>query len=130
MIVYIAALSVDLSDEVHSLKKAQIAHLKVDKTPTKVPSKYADFADIFSLKLAGKLPEYIKINNHTIKLVDNPQPSYGLIYNLRPIELEILKAYIKNNLANNFIKPFKSPIKIFILLNKKSNGSLKLCVDY
>ncbi len=49
---HIAALSVDSGDEVHPSRKAQIAHLKVDKAPTKVPSKYADFANVFSPKLA------------------------------------------------------------------------------
>ena len=55
----------------HPLKEAQIAHLKADEVSTKVFSKYADFADVFSPKLAIKLSEYIKINNYAIKLVDN-----------------------------------------------------------
>ena len=55
---------------VHPLKKVQIAHLKVDKAPTEVLSKYADFAEFFSPKLAAELPEY-GINNHAIELVDN-----------------------------------------------------------
>ncbi len=45
----------------------------------------------------------MEINNYTNKLVNNWQPSYGYIYNLRPVELETLKAYIKNNQANDFI---------------------------
>ncbi len=54
----------------HPSKKAQIAHLKVDKVSTKVPSKYADFADVFSPKLTIELPKHIEINNHVIELVD------------------------------------------------------------
>ena len=46
------------------------------------------------------------------------------------MELETLKAYIKNNLVNGFIEPFKSPAKAPILFNKKSDGSLRLYVDY
>ena len=41
-----------------------------------------------------------------------------------------MKAYIKNNLANDFIKPSKSPAGAFILINKKLDSSLKLYVDY
>ena len=61
----------NLGDEMHLSKKAQIAQFKADKAPTKVSSKYADFADIFLPKLAVKFQEHTKINNHTIELVDN-----------------------------------------------------------
>ncbi len=98
-IVHVAALSVALGDEMHPLKRAQIAHLKADEAFTKIPSEYDDFTDVFSPKLDVELPEHIEINDHAIELVDDTQPPYDLIYRLRPIELEILKAYIKNNLA-------------------------------
>ena len=111
-------------------KKAQIAHLKVDEALIKIPSKYADFADVFSLKLVAELPKHTRIHDHAIELVDDWQLSYGLIYSLSLVELKILKAYIKNNLANNFIKPFKSPAKVSIIFDKKSYSSLRLYVDY
>ena len=50
-----------------------------------------------------KLPEHIKINDHTIKLKKSEQPFFGSIYKLKPIELEILKTYIKIYLTNGFI---------------------------
>ena len=52
-------------------KKAQIVHLKTDEASTKVPSKYANFADVFLLKLAIKFLEHPRINNHAIELLDN-----------------------------------------------------------
>ena len=64
-------LNVDLGDKVHLSKKAQIAHLKADKVLIKVLSKYADFVNIFSLKLAAELLEHMGINNHAIELVDD-----------------------------------------------------------
>ena len=114
----------------HPSKKAQIAHLKANEAPTKVSSKYADFADIFSLKLATELLKYMRINDHAIKLVDDWQPLYGLIDSSSPMELETLKAYIENNQTNGFIRPFKSPAGALILFDKKLDYSLKLCVDY
>ena len=129
-IIHIAALSVGSSDKIHPLKKAKIAHLKADEVSTKVSSKYTNFVDIFLPKLVVEFLKYMKINNHTIELVNNWQLLYGLIYSLGLVELEILKTYIKNNLANSFIGLFKSFIKIFILFDKKPNGSLKLYVDY
>ena len=69
-VIHIAILSVNLGDEVHLSKKIQIAHLKTDEASFKMPSKYADFADVFSPKLAIELPKYIGINNHIIELID------------------------------------------------------------
>ncbi len=70
-VVYIAFLSVDSGDKVYPSKKAQIAYLKADEAFTEVSSKYADFTDIFSPKLAARLSEYTEINDYTIKLVDD-----------------------------------------------------------
>ncbi len=114
----------------HPSKGAQITHLKADKASTKVSSEYADFADVFSSKLAAKLLKYMEINYYAIELVDDRQPPYGPIYSLESVELKILKIYIKNNLANGFIKPSKSLVGTPIFFDKKSDGSLRLCIDY
>ena len=53
------------------LKRTQIAHLKADKAFTKIFSKYADFLDVFSPKLAVELLKNTKINDHVIKLIDD-----------------------------------------------------------
>ena len=114
----------------HPLRKAQIAHVKADKASIIVPSKYADFANIFLPKLAIELLKHTRINDYAIKLINNQQLPYGLIYSLGPMELKILKAYIQNNLANSFIRFFKFPIGVPILFDKKPDDSLKLCIDY
>ncbi len=110
----------------HPLKRAQIAHLKVDEASIKVPSKYADFVDIFSPNLAVELLKHTKINNHAIELVDDRQPPYGSIYSLGLVKLETLKVYIKNNLANGFIRSSKSPAGTPILLRQKAKQELKI----
>ena len=102
----------------------------MDEAPTKVLSEYIDFADVFFPKLATKLSKHIRINDHTIKLVDDRQLLYGFIYSLGFMELETLKAYIKNNLANGFIRPSKFPTGAPIRFDQKPDGSLRLCVDY
>ena len=55
----------------HPSKKALIAYLKADKVLTKVLSKYTNFAEVFSPKLATELSKYIKINDYAIMLVDD-----------------------------------------------------------
>ena len=128
-VVHVAALNIDPGDEVYLLKKVQVAYLKADEVSIKVSSKYVDFVDIFFPKLAAELPKHTKINDHTIELVDYRQLLYEPIYSLDPVELEMLKVYIENNLVNGFIKSFKSPAKVLILFDKKPDSNLKLCVD-
>ena len=50
-----------------------------------------------------ELPENTGINKYTIKLEKNKQLLFDLIYNLEPVNLEILKTYIEINLTNGFI---------------------------
>ncbi len=129
-VVHVATLSVDSGDEMYPSRRAQIAHLKAYEALTKVPNEYTNFTDIFSPKLAAELPEHTGINDHAIELVDDRQPPYGPIYSLEPVKLETLKAYIKNNLANGFIRLSKSPVGALIIFNQKPDGSLRLYVDY
>ena len=96
----------------------------------RIPDEYSDFSRVFSSDSAAELPEHTGINNHPINLLDNKQPFYGLIYSLGPVELEMLKIYIKANLASSFIRPSKYPVGAPILFVRKKNGSLHLCVDY
>ena len=70
------------------------------------------------------------MNKYTIKLEEDQQPLFGPIYSLGQVELEMLKTYIETNLANGFIRPFKSPTGTLIFFDQKSDKSLRLCVDY
>ena len=115
---------------VHSERHAQVGALLFDKAPTKVPAEYSDYNDVFSAENAAELPENTRINEHVIELEEGKQQPFGPIYSLGSIELETLKTYIKTNLANGFIRPSKSPTGALILLNKKPDRSLRLCMDY
>lgn len=50
-----------------------------------------------------ELPEITGINEHVIKLIDGKQSLYKSIYALRPIELDMLKTYIKTHFKIGFI---------------------------
>ena len=64
-----------------------------------------------------EFPEYTQINDYIIKLEGDKQSFFSPIYNLEPIKLEILKIYIKTNLASGFIWLSKSPVKAPILFD-------------
>ena len=119
-----------LDADIHLFYRPQISGLIAKKASIKVLAKYLDFADVFSWDLASKLSKHTRINKYTIKLVNSQQTPYKPIYSPRPVELETLKAYIKTNLANSFIKPSKSPAAAPILFDRKSNGFFCLYVNY
>lgn len=77
-----------------------------------------------------ELPENTGINKHAIELVKGKQPSYGPIYSLGLVKLETLKTYIEIYLKTGFIQPSKSPAGALIFFDKKSDGSLRLCINY
>ena len=136
-VIYVISLSFDASPSssslkfnVHPFQRSQISDLIAKKAPTKISAKYLDFTDIFSSDLASKLSKHIGINDHIIELVNSQQPPYGSIYNLKPVELETLKAYIETNLTNGFIRLSKSPKSTPILFDRKSDSSLRLCINY
>lgn len=91
---------------------------------------YSNVADVFFLELFERLPEHTEINYHAINLNGGKQQLYRLIYSLKLVELEALKTYIEINLVNNFIRPSKSPADALILLVRKPDSSLCLCVNY
>ena len=124
------ASSNSFSLNVYPFCKPQIVCLIAEKAPIKIPNKYVNFVDIFSSDLAFKLLKHTKINEHAIELVDGQEPPYGPIYSLRPIDLATLKAYIKTNLANGFIRPSKLLASAPILFDQKLDGSLQLYVNY
>ena len=125
--VHVISLSLN-SMPIYLAQKAQIALLVAEKV--QFPIEYSDFLDVFLEEKALILPEATEFNQHAIKLQEGQQPLYELIYSLGLIELEILKIYIKTNLANSFIWPLKSPAGILILFVGKPDNSFCLCVNY
>lgn len=52
------------------------------------------------------LPKRTDINNYATDLKKDKQPPHESIYNLGPLDLEILKTYLETNLTHGFM-PFK-----------------------
>ena len=127
-VMNISSLSLGSKITIHPAQKAQIALLLGGKVT--VPAKYLDFTDLFLKHSANVLSKHTKIDEHAIKLEDGKQPLYRLIYSLGLVKLETLKTYIKTNLANGFIQPSKFPVCGLILFICKSNGGLRLCINY
>ena len=124
------AINPDRKAQIEAQSGAQVGALLFDEAPTEVPVEYSDYSNVFSAENAAELLENTGMNEHAIELEEGKQPPFGPIYSLDPVELETLKTYIETNLANGFIRPFKSPAQVLILFNQKPDGSFRLCVDY
>ena len=125
-VVHMASLN--LSPRIHLDRASQITSFLAKEVG--FSDKYSDFANVFSEKKILVLPERNELNKHTIDLKDDKQPPYEPIYSLGPVELEILKTYIKTHLITGFVQPSKSPIVTLILFIKNPDNSFCLCVDY
>ncbi|KAI0995439.1 Transposon Tf2-9 polyprotein [Podosphaera aphanis] len=79
--------------------------------------------------LANKLPPR-RSYDHKIPLKDGKEPPFGPLYGMSRDELMVLKTYIQENLDKGFIRASSSPAGAPVLFVKKSDGTLRLCVDY
>jgi len=104
---------------------------KLAETPdlSNIPSKYHEFADVFSKTKAEVLPLH-RPYDLKIDLEEGAQPPVGPIYSLSASEQEALKKFIEENLNTGFIRPTSSPHGILVLFVKKKDGLLYLCVDF
>lgn len=94
-----------------------------------IPTQFHHHLDVFRKSNFDKLPEHSKYD-HSIPLEGDLQPPFGPIYSLSEVELKALDEYLKDNIRKGFIQPSQSPAGAPILFVKKSDGSLRLCVDY
>ena len=101
----------------HSKKQAQAGASIFNEASTEILAKYFDYSNVFSAENVAKLSKHTKINEHTIKLDKNKQSLFGPIYSLGQLDIKMLKIYIEINLANSFIRPFKSPMDTPILFD-------------
>ena len=90
---------------------------------------YEEYTDVFYKYKASKRLEHCPYDCST-NLEEVKEPPWGSTYNLSPSELEVLRAYIDEYLENGFIKHSTSPFGAPIFFVKKTDGSLRLVVDY
>ena len=90
-------------DPIEIQTQALVEAFIFNKVFTIIQVKYYNYNNTFLAKNKTKLSKYIKINDYVIKLEENKQPQFELIYSLEPMQLKTLKTYIKTNWANGFI---------------------------
>ena len=94
-----------------------------------VPSKYHEFCDVLSKSCANTLPTHQPYDLKN-ELEDEAVPPFGPIYSLSPHELQTLREFIDEHLANGLICPTHSPSGAPVLFIKKKDSSLRLCINF
>lgn len=90
--------------------------------------------------LHHQLPAFSKVESrilpphrptdHKIVLKKGAKPPFGRLYSMSREELAVLREWLQDNLAKGFIRPSTSPAASPVLFVKKSDGKLRLCMDY
>ena len=119
--LYIASLS--------QLKREEENILEEEKIKQLLPKEYHDVVLLFKKAITDILPPY-QPYDHKIILKEGFTPPFGPIYSLSIIELKALREWLDENFSNAFIRASSTPAGALILFVKKSNGSLRLCMDY
>jgi hypothetical protein len=91
--------------------------------------KYRKYEDIFSKKGCEIIQDIAGVT-HAIDLEERARPPYRLIYALSERELRILRDYLAEKKAIDWIRYSKLPARALILFVPKPDGSLRLCIDY
>ena len=100
-----------------------------EKIKRLLPKKYHDFVPLFKKAVADVLPLHRQYD-HKITVKEGFMLPFGSIYSLSIPELKALREWLDENLNKGFIRASSSPVGAPILFVKKSDGSLRLCVDY
>jgi Reverse transcriptase (RNA-dependent DNA polymerase) len=87
-----------------------------------------EFSDVFPEDLFGLPPE--REIEFTIDLVPGTGPISIAPYRMSPTELVELKKQVEDLLTKQFVRPSVSPWGAPVLLVKKKDGTMRLCVDY
>nr|CAD1817292.1 unnamed protein product [Ananas comosus var. bracteatus] len=117
-ITYLAAI-LEVSEE----------DLEEEGPPAMIDAVLGEFEDIMPQELPKKLPPRREVD-HAIELEPGAKPPAKAPYRMAPPELEELQRQLKDLLDAGFIKPSKAPYGAPVLFQRKSDRSLRLCIDY
>jgi hypothetical protein len=90
---------------------------------------YHEFLNVFDKKTSNILVSH-RFYDYKIILKKNAVFEYTFLYKMFEEKLKIVKKYLENDLEKKFITASRSSFVSSIMFMKKTNESLKFCVDY
>ncbi|KAK3565245.1 hypothetical protein QTP86_001581 [Hemibagrus guttatus] len=94
-----------------------------------IPACYSHFWDVFCPKKASKLPPH-RPWDCAIDLIPGEPVPKERIYSLTLPEEKAMEEYIKEALAQGYIRPSTSPAASSFFFVAKKDGGLRPCIDY
>ena len=116
------------NDEVDSTHLNHIDHTKHELNED-AKQILKEFDDVFPADLPKTLPPHRDVD-FRIDLVPGSTPPAKAPYRMSMVEMDKVKETLDDLEAHGFIQPSTSPFSAPVLLVKKSDGSMRMCVDY
>ena len=88
-----------------------------------------EYSDVFPADLPKTLPPHRDVD-FRIDLVPGSNPPAKAPYRMSSVEMDTVKETLDDLEAHGFIQPSTSPFAAPVLLVKKADGSMRMCVDY
>jgi hypothetical protein len=94
-----------------------------------LPEELRDFVDVFSPRLADRLPDHTEFD-HPVDLEEGATLRPGPCYQASVPQLRQLRDFLDENMARGFIRPSSSRFAAPTLFAKKKDGPDRICHDY
>ena len=101
----------------------------LQESKKELPPELHQWLEAFEDTECERLPSHGS-HDHAIETIDNKAPPFLPIYNLSRERLDILKHYLEEMLRKGWIRYSKSSAGAPIIFVPKTDGTLRLCVDY
>jgi hypothetical protein len=101
--------------------------LESDVSPNDIPI-VSEYLDVFPTDITSLPPE--REIEFSIDLIPGAEPVSVAPYRMSPLELKELKTQLEELIQKHFIRPSVSPWGAPVLLVKKKDSSMRLCIDY
>ena len=123
----VAAISIEDYDKFfHKLRKE---HPSIETLKGMIPKDYHDWVDVWNPVEANKLPPHRQMD-HIIELKDGAKPPAKRAYGMSRDQAQVVKEYVRDMLGKGYIRPSSSPYAAPVLIVKKPDGGLRVCIDY
>lgn len=123
----VAAITADDYEKFFS--KMRKKPLSMEQLRERVPKAYHKWIEVWNPTEANKLPPRRPID-HEIHLKEGTSPPAKRAYGMSRDQALVVKEYIDEMLGKGYIRPSTSLYAAPVLIVKKPDGGLRLCVDY
>ncbi|CAJ0968825.1 unnamed protein product, partial [Ranitomeya imitator] len=110
-----------------SLNESMSLAIQIDRRL--LPEFLSDYRDVFDEPKASALPPH-RDCDCAINLIPGSKFPKGRLFNLSVPEHAAMRSYINESLEKGHIRPSSSPLGAGFFFVAKTDGSLRLCIDY